>query len=269
MKKINLLYILTFFAFLTQYANAQSVAINSTGAQADTCAILDATSTNKGFLMPRMTAAQRAAIVNPATGLLVYQTDGVIGFYFYNGTVWTALNGAGTQGPTGPAPSGTGIVTVSNGTLQTPASLTGAVTTSGAGLTTTIANNAVTTNNIATGAVTIPKIGATGTASTNTFLRGDGAWTTINPNITVKYFIVSAGIYPTSGSGSGGTAFIGMIIPFAGVLTPLDCYECNGQLLNIADEPALYNLIGTKYGGDGINTFAVPNLSGATIKGSR
>jgi len=59
----------------------------------------------------------------------------------------------GATGPTGPAPSGTGIVTVNSNVLGSPGALTGDVTTSGAGLTTTIANNAVTTAKIADGTV--------------------------------------------------------------------------------------------------------------------
>jgi hypothetical protein len=50
--------------------------------------VLDVTSTSKGFLPPRMSAAQRTGITSPATGLIVYQTDGVIGLYAYNGTSW-------------------------------------------------------------------------------------------------------------------------------------------------------------------------------------
>ncbi|MCW3110028.1 MAG: hypothetical protein JWQ09_4534, partial [Segetibacter sp.] len=46
-------------------------------------AILDIASTTKGVLLPRMTTAQRNAIVSPATGLLIYQTDGTPGFYYY------------------------------------------------------------------------------------------------------------------------------------------------------------------------------------------
>lgn len=90
--------------------NAQNVAINTAGTAANTSAGLDVDFTNKGFLLPRMTAAQRAAIAAPATGLIVYQTDaGTLGsgFYFYNGTAWTPWGtnngGWGLIGNTGTA----------------------------------------------------------------------------------------------------------------------------------------------------------------------
>ncbi len=67
-------------------AFAQGVGINGTGAAADTSALLDLSSTAKGFLAPRMTALQRAAITLPATGLLVYQTDGTAGLYCNTGS---------------------------------------------------------------------------------------------------------------------------------------------------------------------------------------
>ncbi len=46
------------------------VGINSTGAPADPSAALDVSSTTKGALVPRMTAAQKTAIASPATGLI-------------------------------------------------------------------------------------------------------------------------------------------------------------------------------------------------------
>ena len=54
----------------------------------DASAQLDITSTTRGLLIPRMTLAQRTAIGSPATGLLVYQTDGTAGVYVYQGA-WT------------------------------------------------------------------------------------------------------------------------------------------------------------------------------------
>jgi len=77
---------------------AQGVAINETNANPDASAILDLASATKGFLAPRMTATARAAITSPATGLLVYQTDGTTGFYFYTGSVWQHLGGSNLSG---------------------------------------------------------------------------------------------------------------------------------------------------------------------------
>ena len=49
-------------------------------------------STTQGFLPPRMTNAQMIAIASPATGLLVYQTDGIVGLYLYKNSGWSLLN---------------------------------------------------------------------------------------------------------------------------------------------------------------------------------
>jgi hypothetical protein len=52
-------------------------------------AILEAVSTTKGFLPPRMTNLQRTSISSPAIGLMVYCTDAVEGLYIYKSTGWT------------------------------------------------------------------------------------------------------------------------------------------------------------------------------------
>lgn len=54
-------------------------------------AILDLSSTTQGVLIPRMTAAQKAAISSPTTGLLIFQTDAPSDFYYYNGSSWMSL----------------------------------------------------------------------------------------------------------------------------------------------------------------------------------
>lgn len=56
---------------------------------------LDITSTSAGLLAPRMTQAQRNAIVTPATGLLIYQTDSTPGFYYYTGSAWVPFGSSG------------------------------------------------------------------------------------------------------------------------------------------------------------------------------
>ena len=57
----------------------------------DASAALDITSTTGGLLVPRMTETQRDAISSPATGLMIYQTDGTVGFYYYNGSSWAEV----------------------------------------------------------------------------------------------------------------------------------------------------------------------------------
>jgi trimeric autotransporter adhesin len=56
---------------------------------------LEISSTTQGFLPPRMTSTQRADISSPATGLVVYQTDGATGLYLYNGSAWSLLTISG------------------------------------------------------------------------------------------------------------------------------------------------------------------------------
>ena len=57
----------------------------------DASAALDITSTTGGLLVPRMTETQRDAIIPAATGLMIYQTDGTVGFYYYNGSSWAEV----------------------------------------------------------------------------------------------------------------------------------------------------------------------------------
>ena len=102
----NLLILFIFFYSII--ATAQSVAINNDGTTAVASAVLDLKSTTKGFLPPRMTIAERDAIVSPAMGLLIWYanwcTTGVINIY--NGTIWaniTAIPDIPTTGRVGQA----------------------------------------------------------------------------------------------------------------------------------------------------------------------
>jgi sugar lactone lactonase YvrE len=79
--------LLPFFIF--QHAFTQTVGIGTT--TPDASARLDVSSSSQGILIPRLSSAQRSAIINPAIGLLVFQTDGSPGFCYYNGFTWTNL----------------------------------------------------------------------------------------------------------------------------------------------------------------------------------
>ncbi len=74
----------------TFFTNAQGVAIGPAGSQPDASAVLDIQSTSKGLLLPRLTTEQQQSIVDPATGLLVLNTDS-LELYLFNGTVWTCI----------------------------------------------------------------------------------------------------------------------------------------------------------------------------------
>lgn len=61
--------------------------------------------------------------------------------------------------------------------------------------------------------------------------------------------------------------FIGMIVMFGGNFAPRDWAFCEGQLLPISSNTALFSILGTIYGGDGRTTFALPDLRGRTAIG--
>ena len=94
----------------------------------DPSAQLDVSATNKGFLPPRMTASQRNNIPSPAEGLMVYQTDGTSGLYYYGSSGWIYIINSTTNvvsvvnGGTGTTTStGTGSVVLNTSpTLTTP-----------------------------------------------------------------------------------------------------------------------------------------------------
>ncbi|MDE3177652.1 MAG: phage tail protein [Pseudomonadota bacterium] len=57
-----------------------------------------------------------------------------------------------------------------------------------------------------------------------------------------------------------GSPYVGEIRLFAGTFAPVGWAFCDGSAQSIAEYSVLYNLIGTTYGGDGVNTFNLPNL---------
>jgi len=73
---------------------------------------------------------------------------------------------------------------------------------------------------------------------------------------------------PTETQAQGdGNPYIGEIIMFAGDFAPYGWASCDGQLLSISENNALFSILGTMYGGDGITTFGLPDLRGRAAIG--
>jgi microcystin-dependent protein len=81
----------------------------------------------------------------------------------------------------------------------------------------------------------------------------------MQPYAAINYVIALEGIFP---SRNGSEPFIGEIYMFAGNFAPRGYALCDGQLLSIAQNTALFSILGTTYGGNGQTTFALPDLRG-------
>jgi hypothetical protein len=105
--------------------------------------------------------------------------------------------------------------------------------------------------------------------------KGSGVVTvthsTMATNVTLTKqagsFIYAAGWLPvgSAGGGGGGGMAIGEVVWWPGSGSPdASKLVCDGKIYNIEDYPSLFGKLGTLYGGDGVATFGVPNLSGIT-----
>jgi microcystin-dependent protein len=81
----------------------------------------------------------------------------------------------------------------------------------------------------------------------------------MQPYLAMTYCIATAGVFP---SRNGLDPFVGEVMLFAGNFAPTGYAQCNGQLMAISQNTALFSILGITYGGDGISTFALPDLRG-------
>jgi len=75
-----------FFMLCSSTVVAQGIALNTSGSAPDSSAILDVSSVTQGFLAPRMSGIQRDAILNPADGLIIFNTTSGCPNYYFNGS---------------------------------------------------------------------------------------------------------------------------------------------------------------------------------------
>lgn len=86
----------------------------------------------------------------------------------------------------------------------------------------------------------------------------------LSPVLPVNFIICTNGVFPTTGDGPTGlaaeTPYVGQITMSASTIEPQGWVFCDGQLLQVASFPSLFSVLGSVYGGDGVTTFAVPDL---------
>ncbi|MEP6682169.1 MAG: hypothetical protein ABJA35_02875, partial [Parafilimonas sp.] len=102
MKKIFTLFLVVAAVLILKDTTAQTNTFPLTGSAGigtttpNGSALLEIKSTKKGLLIPRMTIAQRNAIINPASSLLIYQTNSTSGFYYFDSS-WKPIAGVSSN----------------------------------------------------------------------------------------------------------------------------------------------------------------------------
>jgi microcystin-dependent protein len=225
----NLLYTALSLLLLTGFlpATAQtSIGMGTTSP--DSHALLDISSTTKGVLFPRLTTAQQTTLAGSLSvaqkGMMV--TDAATGhLVVWTGSAWETP-AAGTSYTAG-AP----LAVKTNNLQINPGTLTG-------DLLTWDGDNWVNTQ---------PAVQHFSVSVDNH-----------QPYVVVNYVIGLFGIYPSQSDAT--EPYVGEIYMMGCNFAPVGFALCNGQLLAISQYSVVFNLIGTTYGGDGQNTFALPNL---------
>jgi microcystin-dependent protein len=109
---------------------------------------------------------------------------------------------------------------------------------------------------------TLPGGGVTGTTG------GGQPFSNVQPSLPLQQLIATTGVFPSRGGGSESAAFLGQVASFAGNFVPAGWMQADGQLLSIAQNPALFAVLGTTYGGNGTTNFALPDLRGRASVGA-
>jgi microcystin-dependent protein len=113
-----------------------------------------------------------------------------------------------------------------------------------------------------TASLTSPQVPAPGASAASQ------PYNTMQPSLPLQTLIATSGVFPGQGGSVGTSAFVGQIANFAGTFVPTGWAAANGQLLSIADNQSLFEVIGTTYGGDGVTNFALPDLRGRIAIGA-
>lgn len=206
----------------------QSVGIGTT--TPDSKAVLDITSTQKGVLLPSLTTAQQATLA----GLLTTAEKGMMVRDAATGTLQYWTGGAWQQPAPSAAFSGAAPLSVSVNTVRiNPGTASG-------DLLTWDGNNWVNTQ---------PAVQHFSFTVDNR-----------QPYLVNNYCIALFGIFPSQNDAT--EPYVGEIYLMGCNFPPQGFASCDGSLLPIAQYDVVFNLLGTTFGGDGVTTFALPDLRG-------
>ena len=206
-------------------------------------AALDVSSTTKGLLVPRFATSAITNITSPTAGLLIYDSTAK-GFYVYTGTAWTAVSdNLGSHSATKNIALNGNYISNNGGNNGIKVDNSGTVS---------ISNNIGSTNDV---------LANTGSGVVG-FKKGYGTQ-------SINYIIATAGDFPLRNGTSAlySNQVIGEIRLFAGNFAPDGFALCNGALLPIASNTALFSILGTTYGGNGTTNFKLPDLRSAVPVG--
>jgi len=189
-------------------------------------ALLDLQSSSRGLLVPRMTTTAKntfTAGMNATHKGMVLCDSTLNQLQVWNGSAWQSFTYTGTA-PININPS-TNTVALNPGTA--PGDL--------------ISWNGASWVNI----------------SGSTYVKPTA--TNMQPYLVVNYSIALQGIFPMR---NGTENFIGEVCLYGFNFPPKGWALCDGQIISIAQNTALFTLLGTQYGGNGTTTFALPDLRG-------
>ena len=89
----------------------------------------------------------------------------------------------------------------------------------------------------------------------------------MQPSLALNYIVCLQGNSPSEGLGAA-EPFVGEVALFAGEFAPAGWARAEGQVLPVDSFATLFSVVGSAYGGDGVSTFALPDLRGRAIVGA-
>ena len=108
--------------------------------------------------------------------------------------------------------------------------------------------------------------GPAGSVPAATDANGGGqAHNNMQPNVALNCIIAIQGAFPPRTGDPPTAPFLGEVKWFAGNYAPAGWALCDGQLLALSQNEALFSILGTTYGGDGRTTFGLPDARGRSI----